>query len=143
MASPVSLRLPEAAAEKVRRLAAVERRSFAEMVKVLTEEAVAVREFPGLHYVHGPTGRRARFRGGPDVWEVLEPYVLAGRDRAALRASYPELDEAVLRTAVRYGYYERHPAEVETRVALNLGGSGCEAAGRRGSARGGGGAGRG
>jgi uncharacterized protein (DUF433 family) len=119
MTSPVSLRLPETTAAKVRRLAAVERRSFAEMVKVLTEEGVAMREFPGIHFVHGPTGRRARFRDGPDVWEVLEPYVLAGGDWEALRASYPELDEAVLRTAVRY--YESYPAEIEARVALNQG----------------------
>ncbi len=117
MASPVSLRLPDTTAEKVRRLAAVERRSFAEMVKVLTEEAVTMREFPGIHFVHGPTGRRARLREGPDVWEVLEPYLLAERDWEALRASYPELDEAVLRTAIRY--YESYPAEIEARVALN------------------------
>jgi hypothetical protein len=119
MASPVSLRLPDTTAAKVRRLAAVERRSFAEMVKVLTEEAVAMREFPGAHFVHGPTGRRARFRDGPDVWEVLEPYVVAGRHWGALRASYPELDEALLLTAVRY--LESYPAEIEPRVALNQG----------------------
>jgi uncharacterized protein (DUF433 family) len=83
------------------------------------EEGVAMREFPGIHFVHGPTGRRARFRDGPDVWEVLEPYVLTGGDWEALRASYPELDEAVLRTAVRY--YESYPTEIEARVALNQG----------------------
>jgi hypothetical protein len=119
MASPVSLRLPETTASKVRHLAAVERRSFAEMVKVLTEEAVAMREFPGIHFVHGPTGRRARFRDGPDVWEVLEPYVVAGRNWEALRASYPDLDEALLLTAVRF--FESYPAEIEARVALNQG----------------------
>jgi uncharacterized protein (DUF433 family) len=119
MTPPVSLRLPDATAAKVRRLAAVERRSFAEMVKVLTEEAVTMREFPGIHFVHGPTGRRARFRDGPDVWEVLEPYVLAGRDWAALRASYPDLEEAVLLTAIRY--YDNYPAEIEARIALNQG----------------------
>jgi hypothetical protein len=42
--------------------------------------------------------------------------VLAGRDWAALRASYPEPDEGVLRTAVRYD--ESSPAEIEARVAL-------------------------
>ncbi len=119
VAAPVSLRLPEATAAKVRRLAAVERRSFAEMVKVLTEEAVTMREFPGVLFVQGPTGRRARLRDGPDVWEVLEPYVLAGEDWEVLRASYPDLDEAVLRTALRY--YESYPAEIEARVALNQG----------------------
>lgn len=78
-----------------------------------------MREFPGVLFVQGPTGRRARLRDGPDVWEVLEPYLLAGKDWAVLRASYPDLDETVLRTALRY--YESYPAEIEARVALNQG----------------------
>lgn len=119
MAAPVSLRLPEETAAKVRVLAAVERRSFAEMVKVLTEEAVRMREFPEVYFADGPTGRRARLRGGPDVWEVLEPYVAAGKSWQALRASYPHLDEATLRAALRY--YESYPQEIEARIALNAG----------------------
>jgi hypothetical protein len=117
MAAPVSLRLPEATEAKVRRLAALERRSFAEMVRVLTEEAVRMREFPGVYFADGPTGRRARLQGGPDVWEVLEPYLLAGKDWAILRQSFPHLGDAALHVALRY--YEQYPDEIETRVALN------------------------
>jgi uncharacterized protein (DUF433 family) len=87
------------------------------LVKILTEEAIKMRDFPDIHYTSGPTGRRAAFRHGPDVWEVLEPYLLAGKDWEVLRQSYPELDEATLRTAVRY--YETHPDEIDARVALN------------------------
>ena len=83
----------------------------------LTEEAIKMREFPEIVFVDGPTGRRARLIGGPDVWEVLEPYLLAGKDWAVLRASYPDLDEALLRSALRY--YESYPEEIEARVALN------------------------
>jgi hypothetical protein len=36
-----------------------------------------------------------------------------------LRASYPETDRAILRSAVRY--FETYPEEIETRVALNQG----------------------
>jgi hypothetical protein len=75
--------------------------------------------FPGIYFADGPTGRRARLRDGPDVWEVVEPYVLAGRDWEVLRASYPDLDEAVLRTAICY--FERYPAEIAARIALNQG----------------------
>jgi hypothetical protein len=50
---------------------------------------------------------------------VLAPYLLAGKDWAALRASYPDLDEALLRVAVRF--YEASPKEVEARIALNQG----------------------
>src|SRR6266516_7101038 len=117
MASPLSVRLPEATAGKVRTLAAVEHRSQAEMLRLLAEEAIKLREFPDLTSTDGPTGRRATFIQGPDVWELLEPYILAGCDRQALRESFPELDEALLRTAVRY--YEAYPDEINARIALN------------------------
>ncbi len=117
MASPVSLRLPKEMAEKVRRIAASEHRSTAEMVRVLTEEAIKMREFPDIVFTSGPTGRRATFRDGLDIWEVIEPYLLSGKDWLVLRQSYPEVDEAVLRAAVRY--YESYPEEIEARIALN------------------------
>ena len=117
MASPVSVRLPRATEQKVRTLAAIEHRSLAEMVKLLAEEALKAREFPGITFTDGPTGRRATLINGPDVWEVVEPYLLASRDWRALRESYPHLDEALLRIAVRY--YEAYPDEIEARIALN------------------------
>ena len=117
MATPLSLRLPRTMAEKVRTMAALEHRSFAEMVRVLTEEAVKMREFPGIVFTDGPTGRRATFRDGLDVWEVVEPYLLAGKDWSILQQSYPEVDEAKLRAAV--SYYESYPDEIEARINLN------------------------
>lgn len=116
---PMKLQFPKALDEKVRRIAAFDHRSFADTVTMLTEEAIKMREFPNVFFVEGSTGRRARFVSGPDVWEVLEPYVLNGKDWAVLRASYPDIDEAVLRTAVRY--YESYPDEIDVRVALNQG----------------------
>ena len=117
--SPVSLRLPESVADKVRRIAALEHRSIAETVRLLTEEAIKLREFPDITFVEGPTGRRARLQDGPDVWEVIEPYVEAGKDWQALRESYPHLDEGKLRTAVHY--YESYPEEIDARIELNRG----------------------
>jgi uncharacterized protein (DUF433 family) len=114
---PLSLRLSEALAEKVRRIAAIEHRSLAETVRLLAEEAIKLREFPDIVFRSGPTGRRAGLRGGLDLWEILEPYVLAGRDFSALLDSYSHLSEADLRTAVRY--YESYPDEIDARIALN------------------------
>jgi hypothetical protein len=114
---PVSLRLPKATSEKVRLIAALEHRSFAETAKMLMEEAIKIREFPDITFVNGPTGRRAAFRQGPDVWEVLEPYLVAGKDWEALRQSYPDLDERILLTALQY--YESYPDEIDARIALN------------------------
>jgi uncharacterized protein (DUF433 family) len=115
--SPVSLRLSNRTTEKVRQIAAIEHRSVADTVRVLTEEAIKMREFPEILFTTGPTGRRATFRQGPDVWEVVEPYVVAGRDWDALRASYPELLEPVLRTAIRY--YGSYPEEIDARIEAN------------------------
>lgn len=100
-------------------IAALEHRSFADTVRTLTEEAIKMREFPEIIFTQGPTGRRATFRRGPDVWEVLEPYILAGKDPSVLRESYPDLDEEMLRTALRY--YESYPDEIDARIALNQG----------------------
>lgn len=43
MPSPISLRLPKETADKIQRIAAIEHRSFAEMVRVLAEEALKMR----------------------------------------------------------------------------------------------------
>ncbi len=117
MGAPVSLRLPDAVSEKVRTLATLEHRSLAEMTKLLIEEAIILREFPDIEFTEGPTGRRATMRTGLDVWEIVEPYLLAGKDWQVLRQSYPDLDEAVLRSALRY--YEAYPDEIEARIARN------------------------
>jgi uncharacterized protein (DUF433 family) len=117
MAAPISVRLPRTTEQKVRTLAAIEHRSLAEMVKLLAEEALKAREFPEITFTDGPTGRRATLINGPDVWEVIEPYFLAGKDWQALRESYPHLDEPLLRTAIRY--YEAYPDEIEARITLN------------------------
>ena len=98
-------------------MATLEHRSLAEMIRLLAEEVLKMREFPEITFTDGPTGRRATFIEGPDAWEVVEPWLLAGKDWQALRDSYPELDEALLRTAIRY--YEAYPDEIEARIARN------------------------
>ncbi len=113
----VRVQLPPETEAKVRTIAASEERSLAETLTLLAEEALKTREFPRIFFTDGPTGRRATLLGGPDVWEVVEPYVLAGKDWQALRDSYPELDEALLRIAVRY--YEAYPEEIEARIERN------------------------
>jgi uncharacterized protein (DUF433 family) len=117
MTAPLSLRLPARTAAKVHQLSAIERRTYADMVRVLVEEAIRMREFPGVYFVDGPTGRRARIAGGPDVWEILQPYLVAGKSWDALRESFPHLPERVLRDAL--AYYDAYPEEIEARVATS------------------------
>jgi hypothetical protein len=96
----------------------MERRTLAEMVRILTEEALATRDFPTIVFVDGPTGRRAAFRDGPDIWEIIEPYLVSGRDRKVIDESFDHLPRWKLETALRF--YERFPADIEARIARNL-----------------------
>jgi hypothetical protein len=89
--SPLSLRLPTALREKVESIAALEHRSLADTLRMLAEEAITMREFPDVIFTSGPTGRRASFRRGPDVWEILEPYVLATRSGRSCATVIPIL----------------------------------------------------
>src|SRR6478752_5155543 len=99
MAAPLRVQLPETVEAKVRQIAMAEHRSLAETVELLAVEALKVREFPGVYFMPGPTGRRARLHGGPDVWEVIEPYFHNGKDHQILKECYPHLSEQVLHTA--------------------------------------------
>ena len=62
-------------------------------------------------------GRRAAFLDGPDVWQVLEPYIVHGRDLDSFHASWDHLEPRKLDTALRF--YDLYPAEVESRIACN------------------------
>ena len=41
----------------------------------LVDEGLRMHEHPGVMFREGPSGRRACLVGGPDVWEVIEPFV--------------------------------------------------------------------
>jgi hypothetical protein len=115
--SPVSVRLPSSLDRWVRQQASMEHRTVADMVRVLTHEARVTRLFPPIVYRDGPTGRRAAFLDGPDIWEVLEPYLLNDQDEDILRESWPHLPAWKLEMAQRF--HELFPEEIEARVARN------------------------
>ena len=117
MAGPVTVQLPETIEAKVRQIAATERRSLAETIELLAVEALKMREFPGVYFTEGPTGRRARLHGGPDVWEVIEPYLHNDRNWQLLRECYPRVPEQALLVALRY--YDAYPDEIDARIARN------------------------
>ena len=98
-------------------------RSASSTVARLVDEGLRMEEFPGVVFIEGPVGRRARLVGGPDVWEVV-------RAVRAARAAEPELDEAglldlvaqgsgvsVLRIRLALAYWAAYPDEVEAFLA--------------------------
>jgi hypothetical protein len=88
----------------------------------LVDEALRVREHPGIVFRPGPTGRRAGLAGGPDVWEAVraiksaraEPG-LAEDDLLAMVGGNTGVPVRLLRTAIRY--WASYPTEIDAEIA--------------------------
>ena len=94
------------------------RRSFSEVAQDLLEEAVRLRECPGIYFADEPTGRVAKVSGtGLGVWEVINIYQGVGGSQRRLRRWHPHLSPAQLKAALVY--YERHREEVDGAITEN------------------------
>jgi hypothetical protein len=89
----------------------------------LVDEALRLREHPGITFRPGPTGRRAGIAGGPDAWEII-------RAVKSARAAEPDLadDEMLALVAENTGtpvrlihiaitYWASYPDEIEAEIA--------------------------
>ena len=47
------------------------------------EEGLAMDFYPGVVFRDGPAGRRPAVLGGPDVWEVIQVFLVEDRDVSA------------------------------------------------------------
>ena len=47
------------------------------------EEGLAMDTYPGIVFRDGPAGRRPALLGGPDVWEVIQVFLVEDRDVSA------------------------------------------------------------
>lgn len=78
------------------------------------DEGLAMDEFPGIHFVGGPMGRRpAVFGTGLDVWEIVKAVKDGGSIEEA--AAYLELEPRLVELAVRY--YGSNREEVDDWLA--------------------------
>jgi len=94
------------------------RRSFSEVAQDLLEEAVRLRECPGIYFVDEPTGRVAKVSGtGLGVWEVINTYRGVGGSQRRLRRWHPHLSPAQLKAALVY--YERQREEIDGAIEEN------------------------
>src|SRR3989337_4005937 len=116
MSTPTTtLRLRAPLRAQIARIAKRTRRSFSEVTQELLEEALRMRECPGIYFADEPGGREAKIGGtGLGVWEVLRDYLATGRDERALRKSLPQLSAAQVKACLLY--YRRHPQELDTAI---------------------------
>lgn len=119
MATPTkTLRLRPRLQNQIDRIARRSRRSFSQVTQDLLEEALRMRECPGIYFAHEPAGREAKVAGtGLGVWEVIRDYMAAGQDERALRKALPQLSAAQIRACLLY--YAKYPQEIDAEVREN------------------------
>jgi hypothetical protein len=84
----------------------------------VAEEWWAMQNFPDIIFVDGVSGRRARLRGGPDVWEIVSVRDEYGSDVEGFQEHFAFVRPEHLRQALAYA--ERFPAEVRAMIENNL-----------------------
>jgi hypothetical protein len=113
---PLSIRLPK---HTVGRLAGRADRSqmpSRTLAQRYVEEGLRMDEHPLVRFADGPSGRRARLVGGPDVWEAISVARDNGGDLAET-AAYLELPLGLVQAAA--AYYAAYPEEVDGRIERN------------------------
>jgi uncharacterized protein (DUF433 family) len=94
------------------------RRSFSEVTQDLLEEALRMRQCPGIYFADEPAGREAKIGGtGLGVWEVIRDYLNAGKDEKVLKECFPAVSEAQLKAGLLY--YRKYPREIADQIAEN------------------------
>ena len=80
--------------------------------KRLLEVTAKQRRVPGIIFVDGVAGRRARVAGsGLEVCEVIMSYYEVDKDKAQLRDLYDWLTDSQIDAAL--AYYEAYPEEID------------------------------
>ncbi|HUF51358.1 MAG TPA: hypothetical protein VMN60_11015 [Longimicrobiales bacterium] len=85
----------------------------------VAEEWWAMQEYPAITFSDGVSGRRARLRAGPDVWEVVAVWREYDPDRNTFEQHFAPFVEAD-RLAQALAYAERFPDEVDAMIRHNL-----------------------
>jgi uncharacterized protein (DUF433 family) len=111
----LSLRPARSTLERLERRARQSAQPKTSLAERYLAEGLAMDDFPGIHFVDDPLGRRPALIGtGLDVWEVIET-VQANDGSITKAALYLEIDPAVIERAVRY--YGSHREEIDGWIA--------------------------
>lgn len=112
-----TMRLRRSLRKGLEATAARNRRSVADVAQELLEEALRMRECPGIYFADEASGRTAKIGGtGLAVWEVLRDFT-EDQDPERIRKAFPQLSQAQVTAALMY--YKRHRDEVRSKVQVN------------------------
>jgi uncharacterized protein (DUF433 family) len=116
--APRSIRFRPWIHQQVERAVRRSRRPFSEVVQDLLEEALRMRQCPGIYFVDEPAGRVAKVAGtGLAVWEVIRDYRAEEGNEAKLREALPHLTPAQIKAGLLY--YQHWPTEIDELIADN------------------------
>ena len=86
----------------------------------LLDEGIKLRQFPGIVYKDGPSGRRASLADGPDVWQVIRALREAPEDGSdPVETVSIEADLHRRQIVLAAQFYEVYPDEVDAMIALD------------------------
>ena len=112
-----TMRLRRSLREELEATAARSRRSVADVAQELLEEALRMRQCPGIYFADEPSGRTPKIGGtGLAVWEVLRD-LPGDADLKLVRDTYPQLSQAQLSAALMY--YTRYPEDIQREIDAN------------------------
>jgi uncharacterized protein (DUF433 family) len=113
-----SIRLPKETVKEIEILASTTGKEFSGLARDLLVEAVKMRRCPGITFVDGPTGRRARIAGtGIDVWELIATFKGMEERYEELKKAYHWLNEQQVRSAL--SFYALYSEEIDERINRN------------------------
>lgn len=111
------MRLRSSLRRELEATAARSRRSVADVAQELLDEALRMRQCPGIYFADEPSGRTAKIGGtGLGVWEVVRDYSM-DQDVDRLRKAFPQLSQAQITAALMY--YARYRDEVQAQIDAN------------------------
>ena len=120
MPRPTSFRLEDELLERLEAESRAASMTTTSLVSSLLDEGLKTREFPGVVYRPGPTGRRAGLVGGPDVWEVIRDLRgWSGRGMERIERLAEELELPVSMVSLAADFYSSFPEEIDARIEAN------------------------
>jgi uncharacterized protein (DUF433 family) len=113
-----SLRIPQETALEIEKISQDTGQDFSAVTKDLLTEAIKTRRCPGIVFIDGVSGRRAKVAGsGIDVWEIVATYKSLDQNIKRLEKAYHWLTQQQLKSAI--GYYFTYRKEIDELIARN------------------------